>query len=176
MVFCLNGSAAIMALVILNFIGRGLLPKGAAFCQAIVPKLAWKSSSANRALQQGRAFAAKNLSIGHLCKSPISFPFSPFFSLTSSWKNLISHLSPQKQAMSLTWAYFFVGSSDVVVFPNNDQNHSNSELCEPSINDKPIRGRLWFWALLNFYIVESCTRQGNGFLCWGFHTTTRTYY
>jgi len=87
MVFCLNGSAAITALVILNFIGRGLLPKGAAFRskkQAIVPKLAWKSSSANRALQRGRAFAAKILSIGHLCKSPISFPFSPFFSLTSS--------------------------------------------------------------------------------------------
>ena len=74
-------------LVILNFIGCGLLPKGAAFRskkQAIVPKLAWKSSSANRALQRGRAFAAKILSIGHLCKSPIPFPSSPFLSLTSS--------------------------------------------------------------------------------------------
>jgi hypothetical protein len=53
--------AAITALVILNFIGRGLLPKGAAFLnkkQAIVPKQAsgqlprpQKSSSANCALQ-----------------------------------------------------------------------------------------------------------------------------
>jgi len=80
-------SVAITALVILNFIGRGPLPKGAAFHskkQAIVPKLAWKSSSANRALKQGSAFAARKLSIGHLCKSPISFPSSSFLSLTSS--------------------------------------------------------------------------------------------
>jgi len=43
----LDVSAAITALVTLNFIGRGLLPKGAAFRskkQAIVPKLAWEPS------------------------------------------------------------------------------------------------------------------------------------
>jgi hypothetical protein len=65
-----NRCAAITALVILNFIGCGLLPKGAAFRskkQAIVPKLAWKSSSANHALQRGRGFAARKLSIDHLC-------------------------------------------------------------------------------------------------------------
>jgi hypothetical protein len=41
--------AAITALVILNFIGRGLLPKGAAFLnkkQAIIPKQASGSSQA----------------------------------------------------------------------------------------------------------------------------------
>jgi hypothetical protein len=54
----------ITVLVILNFIGCGLLPNGAAFRskkQAIVPKQAWKSSSANRALQRGRAFGSKKI-------------------------------------------------------------------------------------------------------------------
>jgi len=47
MITLLDVSTAITALVILNFIGRGLLPKGAAFRskkQAIVLKLAWESS------------------------------------------------------------------------------------------------------------------------------------
>jgi hypothetical protein len=42
---CSDFSVAIMALVILNFIGHGLLPNGAAFCskkQAIIPKLVWE--------------------------------------------------------------------------------------------------------------------------------------
>jgi len=80
-------SAAITALVILNFIGCGLLTNGATFRskkQAIFPKQAWKSSSANRACGEEELSAAGKLFIGHLCKSPISFPSSHFPSLTSS--------------------------------------------------------------------------------------------
>jgi len=90
----LEGSAAITALVILNFIGCGLLPKGAAFHfkeQAILPKQAWKSKLikirqiahlTEEELEE--QMAARNLCIGHLCKSLIFFPSSLFLSLTSS--------------------------------------------------------------------------------------------
>jgi hypothetical protein len=69
-------------LVILNFIGRGLHPKGAAFHskkQAMVPKAALKSSSAIGEQWRRRGFGSEGLSIVHLCKHLISlFSFSSF--------------------------------------------------------------------------------------------------
>jgi hypothetical protein len=47
-------SAAITVIVILNMIGRGLLPKGAALLfkkQALIPDMAFKSSSAKSVVQ-----------------------------------------------------------------------------------------------------------------------------
>jgi hypothetical protein len=69
------GHEEITVLVILNFIGCGLHPKGAAFHskkQAMVPKVALKSSLAIGERWQRRGFGSEGLSIGHLCKHPIS--------------------------------------------------------------------------------------------------------
>ena len=87
------GSAAITVFVILNSIGRGLLPKGAVFRnkkEAIVPKRARKS----RLIKFGKLpismrdelYGSKKIVYWHLCKSLISSPSSLFLSLTSSWK------------------------------------------------------------------------------------------
>ena len=63
-----------------------------------------ESNSANRALRRGRAFAARKLSIGHLCKSPIPFPSSSFPSLTSSWKTwFLVHLHRSRPWAYLSW-------------------------------------------------------------------------
>jgi hypothetical protein len=52
---------AITVFVTLNLIGCGLYPKGAGFHlknQALIPEMAFKSSSANSVAQQGSAFGS----------------------------------------------------------------------------------------------------------------------
>ena len=66
---CWEASVAITALVILNFIGHGLHPNGAAFHsrkQAMIPKVALKSSSAIGEWQQKKKLAARDSSRDYL--------------------------------------------------------------------------------------------------------------
>jgi hypothetical protein len=94
-------SAAITTLVILIFIGCGPLPNGAVFHnkkQAILPKQAPEIKLIKRELSQ--PFESKKIVCWHLHKSIISFPSSLFSPSYVILKNLISRLSPQKQAMS----------------------------------------------------------------------------
>jgi hypothetical protein len=98
----------ITTFVILNSIGRGLLPKGAAFRikkQAIVPKAGLEIKFGKlRILTKEELLAgdgSKKIVYWHLCKFLISFPSSLFSLSYVILKNLNFHPSPQKQAMSL---------------------------------------------------------------------------
>ena len=53
---------------------------------------------------------ARNLCIGHLCKSLISFPFSFFLSLTSSWKTWILVCLHRSRPRA-----FFITAFDLVI-------------------------------------------------------------